>query len=140
MDVGFTGTQKGMTNLQERTTRRILSRLLVKWEGKGRFHHGDCIGADAQAHQIAKDLGYIIVGHPPREYSKRAFCEFDESEEPGEYLFRNTRIVVTSEILIAAPREYTERQRSGTWSTVRRARKRQKPIFLVFPDGSIKKG
>jgi len=139
MHIGFTGTQRGMTEAQKRALNKILSRLFSKYEGVKYFHHGDCVGADAEAHEIAKALGYLIFGHPPQENSKRAFCEFEESEEPYDYLYRNTRIVKCSEILIATPEEHSEKIRSGTWSTVRRGRKYKKKILIISPEGSVRK-
>jgi hypothetical protein len=44
-------------------------------------------------------------------------------------------IVVESELLIATPKEVKEQLRSGTWATVRRARKVGIPIILITPDG-----
>jgi len=41
---------------------------------------------------------------------------------PTPYLSRNRAIVDETEMLIATPAEFTEQQRSGTWSTVRYAR------------------
>jgi len=46
--VGFTGTRQGMTRGQERALRD----LLASYQG-ATVHHGDCVGAGAQAHHIA---------------------------------------------------------------------------------------
>jgi hypothetical protein len=53
------------------------------------------------------------------------------------YLERNKDIVRESASLIAAPLQAEEQQRSGTWSTVRFARKIGKPVFLILPDGTV---
>jgi len=139
MHIGFTGTQLGMTEAQKNVFERILLSLQKKKKEKLVFHHGDCIGADAEAHKIAKALGYWIIGHPPENESKRAFCNVDDQEEPYEYLYRNTRIAKCSDLLIATPKEYSEQMRSGTWSTIRRGRTAKKNIIIIFPNGSVSK-
>jgi acetylornithine deacetylase/succinyl-diaminopimelate desuccinylase-like protein len=106
-----------------------------------RFHHGDCVGADSEAHDIAAKSGYPIVIHPPSYNSKRAFCEKISTAQvlsPKWYIDRNHDIVDSSEIVLAAPGESTEQLRSGTWATIRYAKKKGKPLIIVFPDGSSK--
>lgn len=129
--IGFTGTQRGITDYQHRR----LIQCLVKIAGK-EFHHGDCIGADEAADKCARALGYIRIIHPPINLSRRAWCNGGEMLEPKPYLERNQDIVNATEMLIAAPGEYEEQLRSGTWSTVRKAKKAGKPIVIILPDGS----
>jgi hypothetical protein len=136
MSIGFTGTQIGLTNSQRRNLKRALVALLEKHND---LHHGDCIGADKEAHDIARALSYRIILHPPTISSKRAFCDWDVQRDPLSYLKRNTEIVKESDILIACPKEREEQLRSGTWSTVRRARRYNKNIIILFPDGTISK-
>ena len=133
MHVGFTGTQQGMTEKQK----EVVLLLLESVESGGAFHHGDCIGADAQAATIARSIGYPIKGHPPINDSKRAFFDSDDESEPKEYLVRNHDIVDESEIMIAAPKEEKEILRSGTWSTIRYAMKQDMPLYIVYPDGTL---
>ncbi len=104
------------------------------------LHHGDCVGADAQAHKIAKSTLARIVVHPPLSSSRlRSFCAGDESRKPCAFLVRNSHIVKEGiDGLIAAPRESTEQLRSGTWSTIRKARRLGRRIFIVNPDGTFK--
>ena len=49
MKIGFTGTQKGMTHHQ---LIKLLDELCSY--SNIELHHGDCIGADAQAHYQSK--------------------------------------------------------------------------------------
>jgi len=52
-------------------------------------------------------------------------------------LERNSDIVADSDLLLATPRFYEEELRSGTWATVRRARKANKPLIIVWPNGKV---
>lgn len=133
MNVGFTGTQRGMTPAQYDTVWGLLC-----YRAPGDFHHGDCIGADAQAAHLAKHAGMRIICHPPDNDSKRAFVSADVTWPAAPYLDRNKAIVNRSEELIATPGEVEEQLRSGTWSTVRYARKQGKRVLLVLPDGSLR--
>lgn len=133
--VGFTGTQRGTTARQDET----LCGLLLELEPV-RAHHGDCIGADAAFHRICLDQGILVYLHPPTDAKKRAFCagcQFVHAPRP--YLERNRDIVLATVRLIACPGEFEEQLRSGTWSTVRFARKLRRPVCIIFPDGSVQK-
>ena len=72
--------------------------------------------------------------HPPNIKDKRAFCNdyrFSFPEKP--YLERNHDIVDNSDVLIATPKESVEQIRSGTWATIRYAKKLNKPIMIMEP-------
>jgi hypothetical protein len=130
---GFTGTQHGMTDAQKATLRDFLA------AGSGEFHHGDCIGADSEAHDIADECGYSIVLHPPTNPAKRAWRvvpnHMMKREKP--YLDRNKDIVLDTIALIAAPAEPIEQPRGGTWSTIRFGLKQGRTVILILPDGEI---
>ncbi len=131
--VGFTGTQKGMTPQQALAFRRLL--FLFEWN---EFHHGDCIGADAQAHDVAVERGMVTIAHPPEIDTKRAWMLTDATRVARPYLDRNKDIVNETSYMIATPGEMEEQLRSGTWSTVRYARTcRRGCLWLVMPDGSV---
>jgi len=134
MKIGFTGTQQGMTEAQKVTILELLTAVPVT-----EIHHGDCIGADKDFHAIVRAYqpSIRIIGHPPNQVSKRAHCEFDETRDPKYYLERNRHIVQESQILFATPGGFYEEQRSGTWSTIRYARKLRLPTWIVLPDGTV---
>lgn len=136
MAIGFTGTQLGLVWKQKSTLKSVLEKLRPVFS---KFHHGDCIGADKQANDLARELNYRIVSHPPSNEKKRAFCEADQVLPPKEYLARNHDIVNCSQVLIACPKESQEVVRSGTWSTIRYARKMKKDIIIIYFDGTIRK-
>ena len=135
--VGFTGTQQGMTAFQIKAVTRLLRELHTPFD-YGEFHHGDCVGADVQANDIAANHNFTIIIHPPTNTVKQAYTSDAEKTMPRkDYLVRNHDIVDASDVLIATPKENTEQLRSGTWATVRYARKCGKPVYIVLPDGGV---
>lgn len=126
MRVGFTGTQIGMSQRQQQALIAFLRHNEIN-----EFHHGDCIGADYQAHVVAVHFKIPVVIHPPSIETKRAWCEEVTILEPKPYLDRNHDIVDACDALIAAPSSDDEELRSGTWATVRYARKRRLPIVFL---------
>lgn len=132
--LGFTGTQGGMTPDQRRAVESFL-----KEKAPSIVHHGDCIGADADFHDAVEATlpGASIEIHPPRNPSKRAFKKGHRLHPVKEYLDRNVDIVNVSDELLAIPKAFEEEQRSGTWFTVRQARKRGKGIHIIYPDGKV---
>lgn len=129
--LGFSGTQRGLTQGQQKQIAEWLQRL-----SPVEVHHGDCVGADAQFHELViKLLPHTkIVIHPPRVEIKRAFCLGDEARPPRAYLTRNRAIVRASEAMLVAPVETEEKLRSGTWATWRFAKKQGRTVLLVLPD------
>jgi hypothetical protein len=128
MRIGFTGTRQGMTERQKIAVRD----LLASYAG-ATLHHGDAVGADAEAHDIALALGCAIVIHPPAIETQRAFKRAVEIRAAKPYLVRNKDIVRETALLIAAPDEAVEQLRSGTWSTVRFARRLGREVRLLTP-------
>lgn len=125
LHVGFTGTRQGMTEHQLAELHHHLNRLHPT-----ALHHGDCIGADQQAHLLGKDAGYRIVVHPPTDSTRRAWCEGDEQLPPLPFLERDRAIVDSCDILIAAPLG-PDQPRSGTWYTIRYAQKTRRPLIVL---------
>lgn len=137
LHAGFTGTQAGMTRPQDMAVHGLVLELSVT-----DIHHGDCIGADDQMDQIACELGLTIYVHAPINPAKRAWCKTRPLAERWAaslkpYLERNKEIVDSVKAMIAAPKEFEESLRSGTWATVRYARRVGRPVWLVWPDGTV---
>ena len=130
MKIGFTGSRHGMTKRQRDALRVLLTTGL--WQ-KPELHHGDCIGADSEAHGYAKYYGLRIVIHPPDVDRVRAGCNGDAKRRPKPYLQRNRDIVDETDCLVAAPATMREQARSGTWSTIRYARKLGRPVHILEP-------
>lgn len=140
--VAFTGTQAGWTPQQSRVFREVFTALAPYW-----FHHGDCIGADAQAHDAVSIIASstCIYTHPCNIFGKRAFRMGVACAAPLPPLDRNRVMIdhVEGSLqigdgggLIATPRLMVEELRSGTWATIRYARKRKVPVHIIWPDGT----
>lgn len=79
-------------------------------------------------------LGWKIHSHPPIKTDLRAFTHCDRESEPRDYIARNHAIVDSTEFMIATPGG-PEHQRSGTWSTIRYAKRVGKRVVIIMPDG-----
>jgi hypothetical protein len=128
--VGFTGSRHGITQHQRDTLEKLLTGVHVD-----ELHHGDCVGADAAAAEIANGWGIEVHLHPPIDPRLRAFTHADVTYHPRPYLGRNYAIVDACDWMIACP-SGPERRRSGTWAAVRYARSRAVPLTIVWPDGT----
>lgn len=135
-NIGFTGTREGMNVKQLDAFHQLLDKTAI-YSDPHIFHHGDCIGADEQAAAAAKHRGFWIICHPPILSMNRAFVISDTYRTPRTFLERNKDIVDESQYLIAASKTMGEELRSGTWATIRYARKKNKPIYIILPDGSV---
>jgi hypothetical protein len=124
--LGFTGTRRGMTTEQI----EAVTKLVGAWDV---VHHGDCLGADAQCHTIARSAAKRIIVHPPSDDRLRAHCAGDVICPPKPYFARNRDIVNESDLLIATPAEFVPK--GGTWYTLNYARSVGKPTILIYPSG-----
>lgn len=137
MQLGFTGTQEGLTAVQALALKGVLCREFTM--DLDEFHHGDCVGADAQAHDLCRELGFgvKIIIHPPTDEKKRAHKAGDLILPPFPYLTRNQHIVNSVELMIGCPRQFKPTARSGTWYTLRYAKRHKTVIVIVWPDGQV---
>jgi len=134
LDVGFSGTRRGMSDAQWHVVEGMIQML-----GAGRTlicRHGDCRGADDQFHDIVlglrvdRALDARLVIHPPSDSRLRAHRLGDVVMPPKPYLQRDADIA-KFDVLIAAP-DGPERRGSGTWATIRMAQSDpQRPIAIV---------
>ena len=149
LHIGFTGTKNGMTDDQRNALWRYMAeyRQRMGEDVNIVLHHGDCVGADDEAHTIAARSGWHVALHPGTDGDGnspyRAHAEDRESahvwavNEPAPYPERNMDIVLSSMMVLAAPKSSEEVRRSGTWSTVRAAVKMGRPVILFLPDGDM---
>jgi hypothetical protein len=147
--IGFSGTRKGMTVVQKMqfletvwyqvADNRTIPRRALPFE----FHHGNCIGADFEAHLVIKSFFSSVTAHiwpsdnlktqvPHGQYG--ALLNNCIIHTPGPPLMRDQWIVEATHYLIATPHG-PEQTRSGTWTTIRYARKLKRQIHIIMPDG-----
>jgi hypothetical protein len=149
MRVGFTGTRERITPAQ----RDSFERHFISF-GATHFHHGACVGADAAvavwvatARMPQPESSGIwplavwckLHAHPsntPGMTDRVAFELADFRESPMPPLDRNRDIVNATETLIACPKG-EEEIRSGTWYTVRYARRLKRKVVVCWPDGHV---
>jgi len=134
MKVGITGTRWGTTYQRRKTLDRLL-------EGVTELHHGNCVGADEEAHTIAESRGIHVVMHPVRSDGLFVAHKMaDEVREAKGHLARNRDIVAECDKVIALPQHNREQYRSGTWYTIRHALRTMKPVTVVLPSGNTVEG
>jgi hypothetical protein len=130
--LGFTGTRQGLTSKQALALSDLLRQLKPS-----QVHHGDAVGADEEF-AILVGPGTHQVAHPcdvPAQRSRHTTPNVVAPVKPP--LERNRDIVDACALLIACPAGMQEEQRSGTWATVRYARKVRRPHAIVWPDGLV---
>lgn len=137
--IGFTGSRRGMTAVQKKAFLEMLASVVPI-----ELHHGDCVGADENAHDLAREFeaatGKLIkiVVHPPSNDKLRAYAIGDKVHKAKPYLERNHDIVDETEILWAFPNKDVTHIGSGgggTWSTIRYARSVGKPVVVTYLNG-----
>lgn len=140
MILAFTGTRQGMTVKQMDVVKNFLIRHLPS-----KVLHGDCYGADIEFHKIVYDyrtfLGISrtepVIEIHPSNLSSRANNDGDIILPPDDPIKRDRTMVDRCDKLLATPKSFNEELRSGTWTTIRYARKLGKIIYIVQPDGKI---
>ena len=135
--IGFTGSRYGLTASQQV---ELEDWLVNEYVGSAELeaHHGCCVGADTDfAHQLADCFPSVrIIGHPSTltnltsEYAVSCCHEKAPAKQP---LDRNHDIVDACDVLLACPATMEEELRSGTWATIRYARKVGKEVVMFYP-------
>jgi hypothetical protein len=148
MILGFTGTRRGMTPAQRAALPSVLAAL------PERVLHGGAEGADEEFHDwIAEHIqnGFKWMEcsiYPSSDVRWRYWLDHGVNEQfrsfdvhmPEAPLTRNRIIAKRCDHLLACPVEADEQLRSGTWATIRAARKLGKLITLILPDGTAREG
>lgn len=136
MKIGFTAPREGLTHYQKMEIISLLRDLQPK-----EVHLGLCRGGDEEIHNIvtaglSAPEGLVdckIIGHPPVNKKDYVHKECYEMRPDKEYLDRNKDIVDETYLLVGCPKG-EEVLRSGTWSTIRYARKQGKEVIIIPPN------
>jgi hypothetical protein len=141
--IGVTGSRLPPTEVQAKGLRGILMDVL--YSGCiPEVHHGCCVGVDEFAHDLCHRLAHEVdreirvVAHPPDDDKLVYKMSLNAGlvMPPLPYLKRNRAIADRCDWLVALP-DKPERLRSGTWSTVRYARRLGRPISILWADGEV---
>jgi hypothetical protein len=146
MNIGFSGTRNGMTLAQREMFSVSLDSYVRGSTELCSFRHGDCVGADCEAHDTVctryPDIKiYVYPADLGGRYRANCSARFPKSNivkiyAPERPLVRNRIIVDASDIVFACPDTKESRRYSGTWSTIKYARTQGTRCFIIFPDGS----
>jgi len=135
MTIAFTGTRRGMTPAQYERVGFVFRHLAAS-----ELSHGGCVGADREAHQIG---GAMRIRVFPSNDEQRHWALLEARPTPisiehvQDPLRRNKIMVDRNDVLVAAPAKMGELLRSGTWMTIRYARKMKRPVYICWPDGTV---
>jgi hypothetical protein len=130
------GSREGMSWQQWMTMRWLLTMLEPEL-----VRHGDCVGSDAQVHDmVARAFPQcelhvhpgFSTGHP-----LRAHRQGHVEHPPARPCARNHQMVNHTDITIATPFEDEPVLRSGTWATIRYSMSINRPTILIKRNGSI---
>lgn len=134
--VGFTGTSRALTVEECAYVRAVVAGI-----DADRYVTGGALGVDTVVHLVAAGLRpsaehLVLVPDAPwsEDTAERATVErVPGGKTAGEsYMLRNDAIVAAADLLVAFPETAAGSLRSGTWATVRRARRAGVPV-LIFP-------
>lgn len=122
-----------------RDRQKLVVQFIVGFLLPDEAHHGDCIGSDAEFHDIVRDVSpaSTILVRPPTNPKKRAWKQGDFIFKPKPYMVRDDDIIAESHLMLATPYQFDEQGRgSGTWAVIRHTRKAKKPLIIIWPDGT----
>lgn len=138
MRLSFTGTHRGMTQPQILKLAEFIAKASV-------LVHGACVGADDQADLLAVFFCVPRRALPSTSVSMRVPYDtllsrigsriFIDLAKPP--LVRNKHIITAGDRLVACPAQVLEVLRSGTWATVREARRQGVPVVVITPEGDL---
>lgn len=132
--VGVTSTRKGLNEVQ-----RLWVTFFLKEHQVNVLHHGDCVGGDDELAKMFHQKGTYVIAHPAHTINKyKAKCQINDLIlSPDDTLARNQTIVRHSELVLGFPYTIEEEVRSGTWFTIRHAKKLKVPVLVIKPNGEV---
>ena len=137
IEIGMTGNRDGLSPEQRRIFESLLANDMQNVFGQQiSFHHGDCVGSDADTHHIAKSMGAFVIVHPPENPTLRAYCEGHATRVEKGYFARNRDIVNESLKMYGFPSHKNEKK-GGTWYTIKYSVSQHVPVTIIYSDGSV---
>lgn len=136
MKIGVTGTRNGINQEQRDQINEYFDHLAVAFDEVHEIHHGDCVGADVEFAEMARQHPRIettIVCHPPVIDDLRGYFPSDAVYVAKGYFERNRYIVDNVDVLIVLPEQLEPQKRGGTWYTYDYAKKRGVPVEVMYP-------
>jgi len=128
-----------MTMNQRTTFVKLVSKMKIE-----ELHQGKCQGVDESAVEIVSKLFPKAVIHDYPSNDKAIIYEtiypvksrrIKHKRKPA--LKRNHDVVDACDLLIACPHTKKEVLRSGTWATIRYAKKVNKKMIIINPNGDV---
>lgn len=134
--IGITGSRHGATPEQLDRAEILLHAAHMVHGARLLVVHGSCVGVDAQIDAFCARTGVEVVCRPSWLRRWTASVCAVQIAAPAAPRVRNRAIVRQSNLLIACPQGAEAlHPRSGTWVTVRMARRHRVPCRIVWPDG-----
>jgi hypothetical protein len=134
----FTGTRQGMTPRQHQTGFRLLDVLKPDL-----MNNGCCVGSDRDWHSMCRDTATIQTEYHPCNHLQMEWAKV--VRQSNEFIHpvlgpikRNHKMADSARGLIAMVSSYAQIRRSGTWATVRYALNKNMPVWIVYPDGTMR--
>lgn len=137
MIVSVSGTREGASDAQLLALAETLLHYKETHGSNVELHHGDCLGVDVQAAEVAAIMKYEVVSHPPTKNNMRAFHDSDVIMPTKGYLERDRDLAELCDVLIAMPLVHDVNAESGTWYTIRHAMRINKDVIVIDRDGIL---
>lgn len=134
MKLGMTGNRNGLS----KKAKIAFIELVMDGEFTS-LSHGDCVGSDADTHEIATTFGLDTIIHPPKKDNLRAHCKGTVILPEKGYFARNRDIVLTTDYLVGFPATKINPGKGGTWYTIDFALRRKLPVMIIHHDGTIER-
>lgn len=136
MRYGFVGSVAGMTSAQLARVRAIFCDSNTRCD---ELHHTDSLGADAEAHDIADELGAMIIAHPSTDSTRRSLCMADVEMRPTSIVDARKRVIESCDVLVVASGNEQAVANAGPWMAANLAKRMGRDVIVIMPDGSTQR-
>lgn len=135
MILSFTGTRRGMKPAQYE---RVF--FAVKQTAWTRAVHGCCHGSDREFHDLTSSLAHDLFPSNEEQHQwalQNSFGGRNVIYPIMPPIERDKKMVDLGNTLIATPGGMQEIVHSGTWTTIRYARRIRRHTIICWPDGTV---